>query len=194
MQRKTLLYIGVGIGVLALIILIASMLSFGNPSLRGAVIDSPVHAAEVQLTDQAGQPFQLSAQRGRVVLLFFGYTNCPDECPLTMAHLKTALEGLGAEAQNVQVAMISTDPARDTPQALTTFVNAFNPAFLGLTGTEAQLQQAWQDYGVTVENGGEIHSTYIYVIDRQGNFRETFTPDTEPADIAADVSLLLKGK
>ena len=111
-----------------------------------------------------------------------------------MAHLKTALEGLGAEAQNVQVAMISTDPARDTPQALTNFVNAFNPAFLGLTGTEAQLQQAWQDYGVTVEDGGEIHSTYIYVIDRQGNFRETFTPDTEPADIAADVSLLLKGK
>lgn len=69
----------------------------------------------------------------------------------------------------------------------------FDPSFLGLTGTLPELQQVWQDYGVTVEAGGETHSTYLYVIDPAGNVRETFLPDTEPTDIAADMKLLLKG-
>jgi protein SCO1 len=90
--------------------------------------------------------------------------------------------------------MVSTDPARDTPQALKDFMAHFDPSFLGLTGTPAALQKVWNDYGVTVENGGETHSTFLYVIDPAGNVRETFLPDAQPNDIARDVSLLLKGK
>ncbi len=192
MQRKTIL-----VGVIILVVLAALTAAFyltSKPSFKGAVITPPWHAPEINLTDHNGQKFTLSSQRGKVVLLYFGYVNCPDECPLTMAHLKLARESLGDQAKNVQVAMVSTDPARDTPQALKDFMGHFDPSFLGLTGTPAELQKVWNDYGVTVENGGKTHSTFLYVIDPAGNVRETFLPDAEPNDIAADVSLLLKGK
>ena len=184
-----------GVGILVLLITVAAIVYTTNkPTFKGAVITPPWSAPEIKLTDHNGQPFTMSNQRGKVVLLFFGYTNCPDECPLTMAHLKLVLESLGNQAKDVQVVMVSTDPARDTPQALKDFMNHFNPSFLGLTGPLGELQKAWRGYGVTVEGGGETHSTYLYVIDPSGNIRETFLPDEEPKNIAADVRLLLKEK
>jgi protein SCO1/2 len=108
-----------------------------------------------------------------------------------MAHVKLARESLGDRAKDVQVIMVSTDPARDTPEALKTFMGHFDPSFLGLTGSIPELQKTWQDYGVTVEDGGETHSTYLYVIDPAGNVRETFLPDSQPEEIAADLKLLL---
>jgi protein SCO1/2 len=183
------------IGVLAVIIAIAGVLYVRrSTSLAGAVISPPWPAPEIMLVDHNAQPFSMIAQRGKVVLLYFGYVNCPDECPLTMAHLKLAVQSLGAAAKDVQVVMVSTDPARDTPQALKAFLGKFDPSFLGLTGTPEQLEKAWKDYGVTVENGGETHSTQIYVVDPVGNIRETFLPDSAPSDIAADVAMLLKTK
>ena len=190
MNRRLLL---LGGGAIVLLIAVAGILFLTNrPSLKGAVISPAWQAPEIQLTDHNGQPFSLSKQRGKVVLLYFGYVNCPDECPLTMAHIKVALESLGDRATNVQVAMVSTDPVRDTPQALKDFMAHFNPTFLGLTGTPAELSKTWQDYGVTVLDGGETHSLFLYVIDPAGDVRETFLPDTEPNDIAADVALLLR--
>jgi protein SCO1/2 len=184
-----------GAGILAVLILVAGVMYLTRePTFRGGLINPPWPAPEITLKDHAGNPFRLSSHQGRVVLLFFGYVNCPDECPLTLAHLKLARDSLGDQAQDVQVVMVSTDPARDTPQALKDYMAHFDPTFLGLTGTVEQLQRAWTDYGVTVESGGEIHSTYIYVIDPSGNVRETFLPDSEPNDIAKDVSLFLKGK
>lgn len=194
MQRK-MIFIGIAIlVVLIALTAIVYIMQNRNPSFRGAVINPPWPAPEIKLTDHNGQPFMLSHQRGKVVLLYFGYVNCPNECPLTMAHVKLARESLGDGAQKVLVAMISTDPARDTPQALKTFMEHFDPSFLGLTGTPTELQKAWKDYGVTVEQGGETHSTFLYVIDPAGNVRETFLPDAEPTDIASDLRLLLKGK
>jgi protein SCO1/2 len=192
MQRKTLL-VGVSIFV-GLLVLTALLYLTSKPAFRGALITPPWPAPELSLTDHNGSPFKMTDQRGRVVLLYFGYVNCPDECPLTMAHLKLARESLGSRAQDVQVVMVSTDPVRDTPQALKDFMEHFDPSFLGLTGTPAELQRVWKDYGVTVEAGGETHSTFLYVIDPNGDVRETFLPDTEPQDIARDVGLLLKGK
>jgi protein SCO1/2 len=192
MQRR-LIY--VGIGILVLLVGVAAVFAITNkPSFKGSLISPPWTAPEIKLTDHNGQPFTLSNQRGKVVLLFFGYVNCPDECPLTMAHIKLARESLGNRARDVQVIMVSTDPARDTPQALKDFMGHFDPSFLGLTGTPAELQKAWSDYGVTVADGGETHSTFLYVIDPTGNVRETFLPDSEPNDIAKDMNLLLKGK
>ena len=185
----------VGVGILVLLITVAAVVyTTSKPSFRGSVITPPWSAPDIKLTDHNGHPFMLSSQRGKVVLLFFGYTNCPDECPLTMAHLKLAMESLGKRSQDVQVAMITTDPVRDTPQALKDFMAHFDPSFLGLTGSPGDLQRAWRDYGVSVEAGGESHSIFLYVIDPAGNVRETFLPDAEPNQIAADVGLLLKGK
>jgi protein SCO1 len=184
-----------GISIIGLLLLAAVVVQLNRPpSFKGAQIDPPWPAPDIQLTDHNGQSFTLSNQRGKVVLLYFGYVNCPDECPLTIAHLKLARESLGEQANKVQVIMVSTDPVRDTPQALKDFMSHFDPSFLGLTGTLDQLQKAWKDYGVTVEEGGETHSTYLYVIDPSGKVRETFLPDSEPKDISADVELLLKGK
>jgi protein SCO1/2 len=192
MQRKTIL---VGISIFVVLLGLTAVFYLTNkPSFKGAVILPLWHAPEINLTDQNGQPFTLSSQQGKVVLLYFGYVNCPDECPLTMAHVKLARESLGKRAQDIRVVMISTDPVRDTPQALGDFMGHFDPSFLGLTGTMPDLEKVWQDYGVTVEEGGETHSTYLYVIDPTGNVRETFLPDTEPTTIAADLKHLLRGK
>ncbi len=190
MQQKGIVWVGVAIvGALALI---AGIWFFRlKPSLRGAVIDPPLPAAEIQLHDFNGQSFTMSGLRGKVAILYFGYTNCPSECPLTMAHLKQATDLLGDRAKDVQVVMISTDPVRDTPQAMKDFLGHFDPSFIGLVGTYEELSPVWKDYGVTVEDGGETHSYFVYVIDRVGNFRETFLPDSLPSDEAADIRLLL---
>ncbi len=169
------------------------ILSRGH-SFHGAVIDPPAPESTIQLTDQNNRQFDTSTIRGKVVLLYFGYTNCPDECPLTMAHLKLAVDQLGSRSQDVQVVMVTTDLARDTPQALKLWLGKFDPGFVGLTGTPDQLATTWRNYGVTVEDGGETHSYFIYVIDQAGNLRETFLPDSLPGDIAADVGLLLDGR
>lgn len=192
-MKKSLL---VGIGLLAVLFVITGFLFVNSrrQSLHGSVIDPPSPAAEIHLTDQNGQPFALSSLRGKVVLMYFGYTNCPDECPLTMAHLKLAVDALGADSKNVQVIMVTTDPARDTQEALKAWLGKFNPGFIGLLGTPDELAQVWRDYGVTVEDGGETHSYFIYVIDRAGNWRETFLPDSDPRDETADVRLLLAEK
>jgi protein SCO1/2 len=165
-----------------------------QPTLHGAVINPPLAAADIHLKDHDGRDFTLSSMRGKVVVLYFGYTNCPDECPLTMAHLKLALDDAGTDAKKVRVVMITTDPQRDNGPALKEFLTKFSPDFIGLTGSEEQLAKVWRDYGVAVEDGGETHSYFIYVIDRSGNFRETFLPDTTASDIAADLKLLSREK
>jgi protein SCO1/2 len=188
-QRKTL---WLGFALLAILVAVVAILWITKkPSLHGAIIEPPFPAADIQLTDFSGRPFVLSSLRGKIVLIYFGYTNCPDECPLTMAHLKQAVDVLGSRGQDVQVAMVTTDPARDTPQVLKDWLGKFNPTFLGLWGTPDELAKVWKDYGVTVEENGETHSNFIYVIDRAGDLRETFLPDSLPADQAADVRILL---
>ena len=192
MNRRELF---LSIGVLAILITITAYLYIDRgAALSGSVIEPPWPAPEIRLADHNGQPFSLSQQRGKVVLLYFGYVNCPDECPLTMAHLKVALDTLGDGADRAQVIMVSTDPDRDTPEALRDFMSRFDPSFLGLTGTQTELALAWKDYGVAVEHGGETHSTYLYVIDPSGVVRETLLPEAEPDDIAGDIALLLKGR
>ncbi len=192
-MQKSILWVGVGV-IVAVALSAAAWLITVKPSLHGAIIDPPVPAANIQLQDFNGQSFSLSALRGKVVLLYFGYTNCPDECPLTMAHLKLATDQLGAAAQNVRVVMITTDPKHDTAPVLKSWLGKFDPSFIGLLGTQDQLAQVYKDYGVTVEDGGATHSYFIYVIDRSGNFRETFLPDSPSGDIASDIQLLLAEK
>jgi protein SCO1/2 len=146
------------------------------------------------MTDQNGNPFELSEMRGKVVLVFFGFTNCVDECPTTMAHIKQALEFVGDGAKDVQVVLVSTDPVRDTPQALQDFLAKFDPSYLGIPGSVEALTQVWNDYGVVVLDGGETHSSLTYVIDKGGSLRLKFGQETTPEDMASDLKILLAEK
>lgn len=181
-------------GSLTALVAIAAAFSYltSDRALRGSVINPPFEAADFSLTDSNGRPFTLSQTHGKVAVVFFGFTNCPDECPLAMANLKLAIEMLGERGENVQVLLVTTDPERDSPGALREFVEKFDPGFLGLTGTQAELSKVWKDYGVTVMDGGETHSNYIYVIDQQGMLVETILADAGPADIASDLQFLLR--
>lgn len=172
-------------------LLVSTSCSAFGPSFKGEMVEPPKPAPEISLTDQNGNPFQLSAMQGKVVLVFFGFTNCVDECPLTMAHIKQALGILGDDAKNVQMVLISTDPVRDTPQVLRDYLKKFDPAYVGISGSVDQLTAVWNDYEVTVLDGGETHSSFTYVVDKHGDLRLTFDPETAPEDIASDLKILL---
>ena len=178
------------LATLAMLIVMVTA-SCGGPSLKGDAVSSIAPAPAINLTDHNGQPFQLGSFNGKVALVFFGFSNCVDECPATLALIRQALETAGVTSEDVVVVMVSTDPANDTPESMKGFMGRFNPDFLGLLGTPDELAKAWQDYGVIVEDGGETHSSFTYVVDRKGNLRETFSPDTSSDDIAADVKVLL---
>jgi len=171
--------------------LFAVISACGSSSFKGELVKPVATAPEINMTDDHGSNFQLSAQQGKVVLVFFGFTNCMDECPLTMAKLKQTLESLGDKSQDVVVAMVSTDPVRDSSQAMQEFLGRFNPDFLGIPGRMEQLKPIWNDYGVTVLDGGETHSSYIYAVDKHGNLRLLMNADLTSEDIAHDLNILL---
>jgi protein SCO1/2 len=178
--------------VVILAAVIATIINNRSPAYYGSVIDPASPAPDFSLTDQNGQTFNLSALRGKYVLLFFGYTQCTNECPATMAILAQARRLLDQQAGEVQVMFVSTDPARDTPQAIGEFLNRFDPSFIGVTGTQAQLQPVWAAYGVSVEDGGETHSSYVYLIDTTGNLRMTYPFPSTAEGISSDLKQLMR--
>ncbi len=190
MSRK---FIWLGTISIALIAALAVAYFFilRKPVLYGAVFDPPISAAEINTIDAHGNAFRMSDLHGKLTLLYFGYLNCPLECPLTMAHLKQALDLLGSNARDIRVVMVSTDPQRDTPQAMNDFLGRFDPSFLGISGNPDDLMKIYRDYKVVVLEGGETHSSFTYVIDRHGKLRLTFVPDSTPEDIAHDLKIIL---
>lgn len=199
MDRKTLL-----VGLVSFLLIGAvgvGVFLFSKPaSFRGTTYGEPYPVApEIVLTRADGTSFRLSEARGKVVVLFFGYTSCPDVCPTTLAELKQALEKLGDRADQAQVLFVTVDPQRDTPQRMQEYVDHFNPSFIGLSGSEAQLSKAWNDYGIYREivNGASTanysvdHTARITVIDQQGNLRVSFPTDISVDDIVHDLKLLL---
>jgi protein SCO1/2 len=171
----------------------ASCSAFG-PSFKGEAVKPTTPAPQIAMMDQNGAPFQLSNLHGDVALVFFGFTNCLGECPLTMAHLTQARQMLGDSACKVHVVLVSTDPVRDTPDLMREYLNKFDPSYTGITGPTYELSKIWNDYGVTVEDGGETHSSYTYVVDRDGNLRLHFDPQTAPEDMASDLKTLLSSQ
>jgi protein SCO1/2 len=190
--------LGVVLGLLALLAMVLA-----RPyTLRGSVIENPQAAPDFVLTDQNGQAFRLSEQQGKVVVMFFGYTTCPDVCPTTLAELKKVWADLEQGADAVRIVFVTVDPQRDTTQRLHDYLAAYNPAFYGLTGDEADLQLVWNAYGVFryVRDEGSAagylvdHSARTYVIDRQGRLRLTYTFGTPVKDMVADLRYLVKEK
>ncbi len=166
---------------------------------QGVLIDPPAPAADFTLTDQHGQPFRLSDQRSKVVLIFFGYTNCPDVCPITLSEYKKIKAQLGKLADQVTFIYITVDPERDTVERMNAYLSNFDPAFTGLTSDRATLEPVWAAYGVYQQRqdagsaAGYLvdHSARMYVIDPGGRWRLNYPFGMEPEKITQDLRHLI---
>ncbi len=177
---------------------------FRPHDFAGTVVQSPEPAYDFELLSAEG-PVRLSDFRGKWVLLFFGYTYCPDVCPTTLADLARVMELLGKDAEKLQVIMISVDPKRDTPERMATYVQHFHPSFIGLTGTDEQIREVATRYGIfyNYPEGQEKegypveHTASTLLINPEGYlkvvFPPTFGPDgITPEQMAADLKYLLR--
>ncbi len=199
---KSILMIAIGALIGLAAILLVWQVSERNYTYQGSLIDPPAEAADFELVDQDGQPFRLSDQQGKVVMIFFGYTNCPDVCPVTLSDFRRMKQQLGDLAENVRFVYITVDPERDTQERRKAYLLGFDPDFVGLSGEPEALQQVWTDYGVLVEKqetasaAGYLidHTARVYAIDKQGNWRLTYPFGMEPEKIVSDVTHLLKEK
>ncbi|MFN8400891.1 MAG: SCO family protein [Anaerolineales bacterium] len=198
---KKLLWTGGGILVLVVVVGLLSFIFAKPPSFRGTLYGEPFpSAAEIELQKANGETFRLSDQRGKVVLLFFGYTSCPDVCPTTLAEMKLVMDKLESDAEHVQVVFVSVDPDRDTPEKIQTYVEHFNPTFLGLTGTMAELEPIWTSYSITreaVESDSAFgviinHTARLFLVDPQGKMHLSFAYQTPIEDIVHDIRLVLE--
>jgi len=163
-------------------------------------IQKTVAGNDFALTDQTGSRFQLREQRGKVVLLFFGYTTCPDACPTMLAKLAGVYKSLGEKKRQVLTVFVSVDPARDTPEALKKYLAYFPIDAVGLTGTKEEIDAVVKQYGAYYEIeksdsaiGYHInHSTYLYVIDKSGAVSSRFKHTDKPDLIAAALRQLIE--
>jgi len=157
-------------------------------------------ADDFKLTDQDGQPFRLSRLRGRAVLLFFGYTHCPDACPTTMAKLATVYKMLGSDASQVVTIFVSVDPQRDTPGVLKQYLGYFHLNSIGLTGPKEEIDAVVKQYGARYEieqsdsaAGYHVnHSTDLYLLDRKGQLAKSFKYNDRAQAIADDVRQVVR--
>lgn len=167
-----------------------------TPPFVGPRIAHPSVTPDFALRDQNGRLVRLSAQRGKVVVLTFLYTHCPDLCPLTAMHVDAALGRLGSRRTDVSVLAVSVDPEGDTRAAVRRFVRTHRlaPQFHYLTASRKVLAPIWRRYDVTsVKVGGADpdHTLYVLLLDRRGRSRVLFDAQALPAAIAHDLRLLL---
>ena len=188
------------LGTFAIIAGLAAGIYFFRPhTFHGTVIQSPEPSYDFTLTGANGD-VSLSDYRGKLVLIYFGYTFCPDICPATLANVGQSLRELGKKADHVQLIMVSLDPERDTPEKMKAYVAHFDPNFIGVSGNLADLEAIWEELGVFVEKedtgsaAGYLvsHTSSVYVLDRNGNLILMFPYGTSAVDIASDLSELLK--
>jgi protein SCO1/2 len=195
-----------------LVIIIVAVLALGVGSIylvytqtnqeadyHGVVIDPPSPAENFTLQTDQGE-IHLSDFRGKVVLIYFGYTFCPDVCPTTLLKIKQALESLGDEASKVQTIFISVDPERDTPQILGKYSRAFSPNFIGGTSTPENIAEIAKQYGIYYEkmpaesgSGYSVdHTAVIWVIDPSGNLYLEWPYGFEISDMVSDLKKMLE--
>ncbi len=175
----------------------------GKPAAKFASSDitGAEFAQAFTLTDHNGERRSLADFKGKAVLLFFGFTHCPDVCPTTLARAKLALQKLGPDASKVQVLFVSVDPERDTAEVLKGYVTAFDSGFVGFTGTPDEIKQVAQDFRIIYQKSkGDgpndytvDHSTQTYVYDPQGRIRLYISHAQDVDAVAHDLRLLLDG-
>ncbi len=167
---------------------------FVGTDITGADFPKPL-----ALTDHTGKKRTMSDFAGKLVVLFFGYTHCPDVCPTTMADMKQTMKLLGDKSDQVQVLFVTVDPQRDTQEVLAQFVPSFDKRFIGLWGNQQEIAETLENfkiYAAKVEDSGKggytiDHSAGTYVFDKQGKIRVYMEYGQKPADVASDLSKLL---
>ena len=188
-------------GAVAAVVAVAALAGCAHPAqhFTGTTLTARP-APDFTLTDQNGRPFDLAAQRGREVVLFFGYTHCPDVCPATMGALTKVYHALKpAQRARVLVAFVTVDPQRDDARTLKRYVALFDPAFVGLTGSDAALEPVYRAYHVYAQRlpgtraSGYLvaHSGSVFLIDPSGDLRVLHDWNDSVPSIASDVKELL---
>jgi len=168
-----------------------------RPQFKSTDITGADYGKALELTDHTGKPRRLEDFRGKAVVLFFGFTQCPDICPTTLVDVANALKQLGADADRVQVLFVTVDPERDTKEVLGKYVTAFDPRFLGLYGDADATKRAAREFKIYYEKrkSGDSysvdHSGQSYIIDPQGRLRLLVRPDRIAEALAADLRTLL---
>lgn len=168
-----------------------------GPELIAGVFDPPREAPELGLEGSHGKTLKLGEYRGKVVLLGFGFTSCTNVCPVTLAVLAQARKQLGPLGGEVQVVYVTVDPQVDTAERMRSYLDAFDPSFVGGTGSDAQLEAVRRQYGIIAsrEQGGTgytyAHSSYVFLIDREGQLRALMPYGHTPDDFAHDLRALL---
>lgn len=195
----------VGLGVvIGLALVLVGWRAIGVPyTYQGNLINPPIPETDFTLTNQNGGTFRLSDQRGKIVLMFFGYSHCPDVCPAMLSNYKQVIQRLGNQAQKVDFVFVTVDPQRDSPEALRQYLAKFDPSIIGLTGTRPELEKVWKAYGVYQDSANNAssaanlaylvdHSSIIYLIDSQGNWRLDYSYGTEIQKIVDDLQHMIR--
>jgi len=188
------------LSVFVVILGLAAGVYFLRPhTFHGTVIQSPEPSFDFTLTGIDGD-VSLSDFRGKMVLIYFGYTFCPDICPATLANVGQALRDLGSKADDVQVLMVSLDPERDTPEKLAKYVAQFHPSFVGITGSQEELDKVASLYGIFYQKteGSNAtgylidHTATLLVLDRDGYLKLVFPFGVTSDEIADDLKYMLR--
>lgn len=172
-----------------------------SSTTTATIIDPPTVLSDFQLPASTGHDLRLSDLRGQPVLLYFGYTRCPDYCPITLSEFRRAREQLGADGEKVHFLLISVDPVHDTPEVLAAYLRGFGEGFIGLQGDDATLRRISKEYGLTYRHSGGHqqhgdagveHSTASYLIDQNGRLRVVYPYGTAASVYVQDIRNLLK--
>ena len=184
--------------VVALVVLVAAMflLPRAPQAPKNATeLPEPRALADVRFVDKTGAPARLSDFKGNYTLLFFGFTNCPDVCPLTLSLLAQVRADIASRAPRLtpRILFVSVDPSRDTPERITAYLNGFDPEFAGVTASDAELAPLLAMLGVAVEkheHGGAnynvVHNSAIYVLDPNAQWIAVSTGPHDPKVVASD--------
>ncbi len=197
-SQRALLIVLVAFGALAA--LIAGTALLRPYRYHGRLLETDRPPVDMTLTGHTGERMQLSDYRGKLVVLYFGYTFCPDACPTAMSALGRAMRRMGDKADQVQVFMVTVDPERDTAEVLGQYVTHFDPRFIGLVGTPKEIAAAASVFNIFYQKSATTsassylvdHTTSITVVDREGRIRLSFPLETAAEDIASDLSHLLQ--
>jgi protein SCO1/2 len=186
------------LGAALLLALLAGPARTAGDALRAGVFDPPRAAPEFRLQGSDGTELTLSRYRGKLVIVGFGFSSCPNVCPVTLSTLAQVRKRLGADAADVQVVYITVDPERDDAERLRKWLAAFDPSFVGGTGSAEALAAVREEYGIAATRQavgadyGFDHSSFTYLIDRDGKLRALMPYGHAPDDYVHDVRILLE--
>jgi protein SCO1/2 len=182
---------------LLLLLFTAAVSAADDAAFKAGVFSPPRQAPDFSLSGSNGSELKLGSYRGKVVVLAFGFTSCPDVCPITLATLAQARKKLGSEGNELQVVYITVDPERDDAERMRMYLASFDPTFIGGTGTAERLDGVREEYGITATRHAlgtsylYAHSSFTYLIDREGKLRALMPYGHSADDYVHDLRILM---